>query len=136
MRTFVLHPQLAADTRPVATLPLCDVRLMDDANHPWLVLVPRIAGAVEMIDLTEAQRTHLRREIDQVAAALREVAQPDKLNIATLGNMVQQPHVHVIARYRHDVAWPKPVWGAAPAKPYAPDALAARIDAVRSALAV
>ena len=134
MRTFVLHPQLAADTRPVATLPLCDVRLMDDANHPWLVLVPRIAGAVEMIDLTEAQRTHLRREIDQVAAALREVAQPDKLNIATLGNMVQQLHVHVIARYRHDVAWPKPVWGAAPAKPYAPDALAALTARWRSRL--
>ena len=135
MRAFVLHPQLAADTHLVTALPLCDVRLMDDAHHPWLVLVPRIAGAVEMIDLTEAQRTHLRREIDQVAAALREVAQPDKLNIATLGNVVQQLHVHVIARYRHDVAWPKPVWGAAPAKPYAPDALAARIDAVRSALA-
>ncbi|GAB1407189.1 HIT domain-containing protein [Thermomonas brevis] len=134
MRTFVLHPQLAADTHLVAALPLCDARLMNDANHPWLVLVPRIAGAVEMIDLTDAQRTHLRREIDQVAAALRDAVRPDKLNIATLGNMVQQLHVHVIARYRHDVAWPKPVWGAAPAQPYAADALAERIEMLRVAL--
>ena len=135
MRTFVLHPQLAADTHLVAPLPLCDVRLMDDANHPWLVLVPRIAGAVEMIDLTDAQRTHLRREIDQAARALREAVAPDKLNIATLGNMVQQLHVHVIARYRDDVAWPRPVWGAAPAKAYEAEALARRIEGLRQALA-
>lgn len=134
MRAFVLHPQLAADTHLVTALPLCDVRLMDDAHHPWLVLVPRIAGAVEMIDLTEAQRTHLRREIDQVAAALRKAVQPDKLNIATLGNMVQQLHVHVIARYRNDVAWPKPVWGAAPALPYDASAREERIAALAAAI--
>ena len=124
---YALHPQLADDTHPLVTLSLCDLRLMDDANYPWLVLVPRIAGAVEMIDLTEAQRTHLRREIDQVAAALREVAQPDKLNIATLGNMVQQLHVHVIGRNQDDPAWPAPVWGRVAARPYAPEQLVERI---------
>ena len=134
MTPWHLHPQLADDTAPVIDLKLCEVRLMDDANHPWLVLVPRIAGAVEMIDLTDAQRTHLRREIDQVAAALRKAVQPDKLNIATLGNMVQQLHVHVIARYRSDIAWPRPVWGAANARSYAPEELIERINALRKAL--
>lgn len=134
MKTFVLHPQLAAETHPVVALPLCDVRLMDDANHPWLVLVPRIDGAVEMIDLADAQRTRLRREIDQAAAALRDTVRPDKLNIATLGNLVPQLHVHVIARYRDDIAWPRPAWGAAPAQAYAADALAQRIEELRQAL--
>ena len=135
MNAWHLDPRLADDTAPVIDLKLCDVRLMDDAHHPWLVLVPRIAGAVEMIDLTEAQRTHLRREIDQVAAALRKAVQPDKLNIATLGNMVQQLHVHVIARYRSDIAWPRPVWGAANARPYAPEELVERVSALQAALA-
>jgi diadenosine tetraphosphate (Ap4A) HIT family hydrolase len=130
-----LHPQLAEDTHPLAHLPLCDVRLMDDSHHPWLVLVPRVPGAVELIDLGEAQQAELMREVATVSRVLQLTMRPDKLNVAALGNMVPQLHVHVIARYRKDIAWPRPVWGNATSQPYAPEALVARVEALRAALA-
>ena len=132
---FALHPQLADDTAPVIELPLCEVRLMDDANHPWLVLVPRVADAVELIDLDATQRAQLSTEIDAAARALKALFKPHKLNIAALGNLVPQLHVHVIARYTDDIAWPRPVWGAANARPYAPEDLIERVNARRAALA-
>ena len=132
---FALHPQLADDTTPVIELPLCEVRLMDDANHPWLVLVPRVADAVELIDLDPAQRTQLTTEIDAASRVLKALVKPHKLNIAALGNLVPQLHVHVIARYTDDIAWPRPVWGAANARPYAPEDLIERVNALRAALA-
>ncbi|MBW8823172.1 MAG: HIT family protein [Xanthomonadales bacterium] len=132
MSEFRLHPQLAADTLPVASLPLCDVLLMNDANYPWLILVPRVAGVSELLDLIESDRTQLWREIDIASQVLREQFAPDKLNIAALGNMVSQLHVHVIARFKGDPAWPKPVWGAQPAKPYSATEIAERIDALRT----
>ena len=135
MNTWQLHPQLANDTVPVIELPLCEVRLMDDANHPWLVLVPRVAGITEIIDLDAAQRLQLSEEIDTSCRALRMLFKPDKLNVAALGNMVPQLHVHVIARYRSDIAWPRPVWGAANARPYAPEELVERVSALQAALA-
>ena len=134
MSNWQLHPQLADDTTPVIELPLCEVRLMDDANHPWLVLVPRIAGITEIIDLDAAQRLQLSEEIDTSCRALRMLFKPDKLNVAALGNMVPQLHMHVIARYRSDIAWPRPVWGAANARSYAPVELIERINALRKAL--
>ena len=134
MNTWQLHPQLANDTVPVIELALCEVRLMDDANHPWLVLVPRAADMVEIIDLTPAQRVQLTAEIDAACRALKTLFKPDKLNVAALGNMVPQLHVHVIARYRSDIAWPRPVWGAANARPYAPEQLIERVNALRGAL--
>ena len=134
MNTWHLHPQLADDTTPVIELPLCEVRLMDDANHPWLVLVPRVADITEIIDLDPAQRTQLTTEVDAACRALKTLFKPDKLNVAALGNLVPQLHVHVIARYRNDIAWPRPVWGAADAKPYAPEQLVERINALRTAL--
>ena len=132
---YELHPQLANDTAPVCDLALCEVRLMDDANHPWLVLVPKLAGAVEIIDLSPGQRTCLSADIDAAARALKALFQPHKLNVAALGNQVPQLHVHVIARYRDDIAWPRPVWGAANARPYAPEQLVERVSALRAALA-
>jgi diadenosine tetraphosphate (Ap4A) HIT family hydrolase len=132
---FALHPQLADDTAPVIELPLCEVRLMDDANHPWLVLVPRVADAVELIDLDPAQRAQLTSEIDAASRVLKALFQPHKLNIAALGNLVPQLHVHVIARYMDDIAWPRPVWGVANARPYAPEELIARVSALRAAMA-
>ena len=135
MNAWQLHPQLANDTVPVIELALCEVRLMDDANHPWLVLVPRVADMVEIIDLDTAQRTQLAAEVDAACRALKTLFKPDKLNVAALGNLVPQLHVHVIARYRSDIAWPRPVWGAANAKPYAPEQLVERIQALRAALA-
>jgi diadenosine tetraphosphate (Ap4A) HIT family hydrolase len=108
---FALDPRLAADTRPVASLPLCAVLLMNDARYPWLILVPRRAGLVEIADLRDDEQAMLWQEVNRAAAALRAVAPCDKLNLGALGNIVRQLHVHVVARVEGDAAWPGPVWG-------------------------
>jgi diadenosine tetraphosphate (Ap4A) HIT family hydrolase len=131
---FALDPRLEADTYLVATLPLCELRLMDDARYPWLILVPRRAGMVEIANLAEAEQRQLWREANQGAAALRAVAPCDKLNLGALGNIVRQLHLHVVARTQGDAAWPGPVWGSGGAVPYAAEALAARLAALRQAL--
>ena len=131
---FALHPQLDADTVALGTLGLSRVLLMNDARYAWLLLVPQRPGLVELSDLPMDAQVRLLGEIDLAARALRTHAQPDKLNIALLGNMVPQLHVHVIARSRLDAAWPRPVWGVGTAVPYADDALAERCHALRSAL--
>ena len=131
---YELHPQLAADTHPLGTLGLCELRLMDDANYPWLVLVPRVAAARELIDLDAAQRHQLTDEIDLAARLLRDAFRPHKLNVAALGNLVPQLHVHVIARYKDDIAWPRPVWGTATARPYPPEMLVERVRLLRNLL--
>lgn len=109
--TFALHPQLAADTFFVQELPLCRLVAMDCRALPWLILVPRVAGARELIDLSETEQQQLMREIARVSALLKQEFRPDKINVAALGNMVPQLHVHVLARFTTDAAWPKPVWG-------------------------
>jgi len=129
---FALHPNIEADTFAVAELALSSARLMRDANYPWLLLVPRIAYAIDVVDLTPQHRAMLMDEIVSASRALRETVACDKLNVATLGNVVAQMHVHVVARRHDDASWPKPVWGAAPAKAYLPgegEALAARLAA-------
>jgi diadenosine tetraphosphate (Ap4A) HIT family hydrolase len=132
---YELHPQLAADTHPLAALELCELRLMDDANYPWLILVPRVPAAREMIDLDQAQRHRLTDEIDLAARLLREAFRPHKLNVAALGTLVPQLHVHVIAREETDPAWPAPVWGRVAARPYPPEALVERVRLLRDLLA-
>jgi diadenosine tetraphosphate (Ap4A) HIT family hydrolase len=132
---FALDPRLAADTRPVASLPLCDVQLMDDARWPWLVLVPRRAGLVEIADLPGDEQALLWQEVNRAAAALRAVAPCDKLNLGALGNIVRQLHVHVIARVEGDAAWPGPVWGHGARVPRDDKDAAALIAALRQALA-
>lgn len=129
-----LHPQLADDTHPLAQFALCEVRLMDDANHPWLILVPRVENSVELIDLDAAQQAQLMQEIDRASRALQVAVKPHKLNVAALGNVVPQLHVHVIARFHDDIAWPRPVWGMATAQPYSPELLIARVEVLRAAL--
>jgi len=129
-----LHPQLAEDTHPVAHFRLSELQLMDDANHPWLILVPRVEGVVELIDLSDAQQAELTREIARACRALQAVFKPHKLNVAALGNLVPQLHVHVIARFEDDIAWPRPVWGMASAQPYSPEELVRRIERLRAAL--
>ncbi len=116
--SWSLHPQLAADTVPVGDLPLSRVLLANDANFPWAILVPRRPGLVELIDLEENAQIQLLGEVAAVARALKSITECEKLNIAALGNQVSQLHVHVIARRHSDAAWPKPVWGAAPAAAY------------------
>jgi diadenosine tetraphosphate (Ap4A) HIT family hydrolase len=113
-----LHPQLEADTTPIGDLPLSRVLLSNDANYPWLILVPRLPAIVEIIDLEENAQNQLTAEIARVSTALKAVTACDKLNVAAIGNVVPQLHVHVVARFRTDITWPKPVWGAAPARPY------------------
>ena len=130
-----LDPVLANDTHPLAQLGLCEARLMDDANHPWLILVPRAPGAVEWIDLDTAQQAALSADIARASRALQSGFTPDKLNVAALGNQVPQLHVHVIARFRDDIAWPRPVWGSATARPYTPEQLVERVGRLQAALA-
>jgi diadenosine tetraphosphate (Ap4A) HIT family hydrolase len=115
-----LHPHLKKDTIDIGDLPLCRVLVIKDANYPWLLLVPRRREVVEIIDLDEVGQAQLMTEIARVGRALKEITQCDKLNIAALGNVVPQLHVHVIARRSSDVAWPRPVWGVMP--PVAHDA--------------
>ncbi|MEX0752386.1 MAG: HIT family protein [Xanthobacteraceae bacterium] len=116
--TWSLHPQLAADTLGVGDLPLSRVLISLDANYPWLILAPRRPGLVEILDLDETARVQLMEEIAGVAGALKQVTACDKLNIAALGNVVPQLHVHVVARRKNDPAWPAPVWGRVAPRPY------------------
>jgi len=135
MQAFVLDPRLGADSVPVLDLGLSALRLMNDARWPWLILVPRVAGSRELIDLTSDQQAELLGEIGAASRALRTLFAPHKLNVAALGNVVAQLHVHVIARQLNDPAWPAPVWGHGAALAYAPAALAERIVRLREAFA-
>ncbi|QQZ28710.1 HIT domain-containing protein [Thiothrix subterranea] len=128
---FALHPQLAQDTYAVTDLGLCRVLLMNEARYPWLILVPRRAGIREIHALTHAERQQLWAESDQVSQALMTLFQPDKLNIAALGNIVAQLHVHHIARFQNDAAWPAPVWGKFPPEPYAPEVATTHCESLR-----
>jgi diadenosine tetraphosphate (Ap4A) HIT family hydrolase len=132
---FMLDPRLAAETCPVASLPLCDVLLMNDARYAWLILVPRQTGLVEIADLNDADQLALWQEVNRAAAALRQASPCEKLNIAALGVIVRQLHVHVLARNPGDAAWPGPVWGNGRAEHYDPSARAALIDDLRRVLA-
>src|SRR5436190_11855986 len=129
-----LHPQLARDTIAIGDMALSRLLVVNDANWPWLLLVPRRRGASEIIDLDEVERAQLMTEIARVAHALKEVTACDKLNVAALGNVVPQLHVHVIARRSGDAGWPKPIWGAAPPIPYEPQKLERFIAAIRRKL--
>lgn len=117
MSAFELDPRLAADTRPVLDLGLSRLVMMRPADHPWLILVPRRPGLVEILDLDAADRARLFDEITRVAEVLKAETAAHKLNIAALGNVVAQLHVHVIARYPDDPAWPAPVFGRPLARP-------------------
>jgi diadenosine tetraphosphate (Ap4A) HIT family hydrolase len=133
---FRLHPQLAQDTVPLGDLALSRVLLMNDANYPWLILVPRRGGLTEIIDLEEKEQVQLLGEIAAAARALKTMTKCEKVNIAALGNMVAQLHVHVIARFSSDAAWPKPVWGVAAPAAYDPSVRDGLISALRRGLQI
>jgi diadenosine tetraphosphate (Ap4A) HIT family hydrolase len=132
--SFELDPKLAADTHLVGELELSRVLLMNDARFPWLILVPRRAGMRELIDLPTEEQHVLLHEVGRCAQTLRNMERPEKLNIAALGNIVAQLHVHIIARQLHDVAWPRPVWGVGEAVSYDANALQLRLFSLRAAL--
>lgn len=125
---FNLHPTLARDTVEVTRLALCRVLLMKDRRFPWLILVPERGllewkAVREIHELPAADRAVLIEEIARVSAVVAGLFQPDKVNVGALGNVVPQLHVHVVARFAADAAWPGPVWGSGPAEPYADGAL-------------
>lgn len=134
MEGFELHPQLAADCLEVGLFPLCRLLLRLDARYPWFILVPQRPGLTEIHHLTAAERAQLIEESAMLAQGLTEAYQPDKLNIAAIGNLVPQLHVHHIVRYRSDPAWPQPVWGYLPPLPYGEGRAAARAAEMRSLL--
>lgn len=133
---WILHPQLERDTIAIGDMPLCRALLINDAHYPWLLLVPRRRDIVEIFDLDHVEQAQLMSEIGHAARSLRAITGCDKINIAALGNVVPQLHVHVIARSRGDAAWPKPVWGAVPARPYEEAALAKLMLPLRQRLAL
>jgi diadenosine tetraphosphate (Ap4A) HIT family hydrolase len=131
---FELDPRLQSDTHVLGELPLARVLLVDDARFPWLILVPRRANASEVFDLTAEDYLALMQEVRAAAVAMELLFNPDKINVAALGNVVPQLHVHVVARFITDAAWPRPVFGAGAAEPYSDAALAQILRKVREAL--
>lgn len=131
--TFELHERLAADCITLDDWPLCRVLLMNDANYPWLILVPRRPALRDFHDVAPEDMPQFVDEISGASRALQTSLKPDKINVAALGNMVPQLHLHVIARFTDDSAWPGPVWGAQPALPYESGALQERIAALKAA---
>ena len=134
MIDFELDPRLAADSVFIADGPLSQVRLMDDTRFPWLVLVPRIAGTTEWLELDGSQQRLLLAEINRAGQLLRQAPGVEKLNIGALGNIVRQLHVHLVGRHPGDAAWPGPVWGSGAAIRHDPDALKTGIDRWRMQL--
>lgn len=134
MSDFELDPRLAADSVFVADGPLSQVRLMDDVRFPWLVLVPRVPGATEWLELDGGRQRLLLAEINQAGNLIRALTGIEKLNIGALGNIVRQLHIHLVGRHGGDAAWPGPVWGSGSAVRYEPATLAAEIDRWRQRL--
>lgn len=131
---FELHAQLQADCFVVGDFALSQVLLLNDSQYPWFVLVPRRADMREVFQLSDDDRAQFHRESDCLAGLLSTAFSADKMNVAALGNMVPQLHVHHIVRYRTDAAWPAPVWGKVPAVPYEAKALEQMLVKVRTLL--
>ena len=115
---FALHPRLAGDTVELARWPLSRVLLMDDSRWPWLILVPQRPSIREIHELERADRATLIEEIAHAGRVLQDAVKADKMNVAMLGNMVPQLHVHIVARFPGDPGWPGPVWGFGSRVPY------------------
>lgn len=132
---FALDPRLQQDTLPIGDFPLCRLLLSNDSNYPWFILVPRRADISELFQLDGADQQQLWRETTALAELLKDSFDADKLNVATLGNVVSQLHMHVIVRRRDDAAWPAPVWGKHPAQPYTAEQVATIRERLRLVLA-
>lgn len=131
---FVLDSRLLQDTLPIGDFPLCRLLLSNDSNYPWFILVPRRADISEVFQLSEAEQTQLWKETTQLSQALSLLFKADKMNVAALGNVVSQLHMHVIVRHVGDAAWPAPVWGKHPAQPYSSEQAAVIVSQLKSVL--
>ncbi|MDX1817575.1 MAG: HIT family protein [Marinobacter sp.] len=135
---FVIHERLAADTILLGRSRLCEVRLMNESTWPWVLLVPAFPGIREIYELSEDQQLRLMVESSRLSRGMMEAFSGDKMNVAALGNMVPQLHIHHIVRYSSDPAWPGPVWGTRSPTPYTPDELdqcRSRLSPILKALA-
>jgi diadenosine tetraphosphate (Ap4A) HIT family hydrolase len=132
---FVLDARLAADSLLVGNFPSAELRLMNQSAVPWLLLVPTQPNLRELTDLSPESYASFMQILRLTAECLQILTQADKLNIGALGNQVPQLHVHIIARFTNDPAWPNPVWGALPPSPYAPQKCMAFIRAMQKLLA-
>ena len=131
---FQLDARLAAETHVVGDFALSRLLLMDDARFPWLILVPRVANKRELIELPRDEQYALLVEINRCSHVLHALFKPDKLNVAALGNVVAQLHVHIVARHKNDAAWPRPIWGVGEREPFSMPTRSARLSTLRTAL--
>lgn len=131
---FVLDQRLLQDTLPVGDFPLSRLLLSNDAQYPWFILVPRRADITEIFQLSESEQSQLWKETTQLSRTLQQLFDADKMNVAALGNVVSQLHMHVIVRHKGDAAWPAPVWGKHPAVAYTAEQATAIIERLKAAL--
>ncbi|MDQ2075419.1 HIT domain-containing protein [Marinimicrobium sp. ABcell2] len=131
---FQLHPQLAEDTLPVGRFPLSLLLISKDANYPWCILVPQREDVFEIHHLSGEDQLQLIRESSRLAETMTSIFDAHKMNVAALGNQVRQLHLHHVARFQEDPAWPKPIWGVVEAKSYDPKLLEERLELLRNAL--
>ncbi|WDY56855.1 HIT family protein [Pseudomonas sp. PSKL.D1] len=127
---FEMDLRLQQDSLVLGEFSLCRLLLSKDANYPWFILVPKREGVSELFDLNQEDQAQLWKETTHLADVLKKAFNADKMNVATLGNVVSQMHMHVIVRHKTDAAWPAPVWGKVPAVEYAPG----QVDAIRQRL--
>ena len=120
--SFDLDPRIESSTFPAGDLMLCRLCLMNDARFPWIILIPRRARLLEFLDLSPTERAIVMEEMTCVSRALKDHTKAEKMNVAAIGNIVPQLHIHVVARFASDAAWPGPVWGHGKAEAYAPGA--------------
>lgn len=132
MNTFHIDQRLEEVSTFVMNLSLCQVRLYDNAAFPWIMLIPN-TNVIEIVDLSEADQQLLMKEICQASSVMRQLYNPKKLNVASLGNAVPQIHVHVVARYENDGAWPRPVWYSGVGENYSADEAAKQITLIKNA---
>ena len=115
---FNLHPQLAQDCIELAELPLCKLLLCNDSAYPWFILVPKVNDVTDIYQLDWPQQQQFLNESSLICELLMSLFKGDKMNVAALGNVVEQLHIHHVVRFKTDVSWPKPIWGQQPLTPY------------------
>lgn len=128
---FLLDSRLQNDTLHIASWPLCEVLLMNDAQYPWCILVPRVPELTELFQLTRSQRQQLDLESWFLSTTLMDIFQGDKLNVAALGNVVRQLHIHHVVRFTDDPAWPAPIWGKLPVSAHSETQLTLRLQQLK-----